>query len=677
MTKSKRIKTLFSNKIQDIRRMKTVYRIACLFIGLLCVQCVGVRLPLAEVKDREGVPTLFVNGSPYPPYAYMSYLGEPKFYQEMEKAGLHLYNIPAYLGDRGINSNSGIKPFRLPIWVGEDELDYTSIVTDFDELISADPKALAIIRIHLDAPGWWEESHPESASLQPDGSTHRTSMYSAVWREEAGRVLVQLVEWLEKSPYAKHLLGIHVAGGFTEEWMYHFKDEFHDESAVRLDGFREWLRKRYAGDVERLQRSWNRDGVTFETARLGDISGKVTADHWRHPDTAGQVFDTFVFHGETTADHIAYFCRLVKEASHGRLLTGAFYGYHYYVSDLRRGHGALSKLLRCPDLDYLSSPNDYRRVIGEDWAPFAAIKSVQLHGKLWLAENDTRTSITTMLRDRAPHVAPEGTAYTDGVWLGPDSMEESEALLWKNLGRMLAYGYGGWWFDMWGGWFSDPKLMRVIASGQRIFERYPDEAFPAMAPKVAVVVDEKLGAMDASFGKLTGRILHNRYALGKTAVPYDLYLREDLDAVKEGEYQVVWYMGLLSLTGEEQSYLDEAAGDGTWVIWTDGGQSTIYQPNGQELEMEEKIRWDASELGELFGQAGVHRYLDGGQDVLYAGRGWICLHAVEGGDRWIKLPVNAKVIDLGSEEVIASGNSFKVTMKAKSTRIFRIVQVAD
>src|SRR5690606_14645244 len=133
-----------------------------------------------------------------------------------------------------------------------------------------------------------------------------------------------------------------------------------------------------------------------------------------------------------------------------------------------------------PNLDYLSSPNDYRRVAGEDWAPFAAIKSLQLHGKLWLAENDTRTSITTLLKDRAPAIDPPGDWYSKGVWIGPKDMETSVSLLWKNLGRMLAYGYGGWWFDMWGGWFSDPRLMRVIQEGQELYQRYPADDCPDM-----------------------------------------------------------------------------------------------------------------------------------------------------------------------------------------------------
>src|SRR3546814_14573835 len=76
------------------------------------------------------------------------------------------------------------------------------------------------------------------------------------------------------------------------------------------------------------------------------------------------------------------------------------------MTDPRRGHGALATVLESPYLDYLSSPNDYRRRAGEDWPPMAAIKSVQLHGKPWLAENDTRTSITTLLKDRAPEIDP-------------------------------------------------------------------------------------------------------------------------------------------------------------------------------------------------------------------------------------------------------------------------------
>ncbi len=642
-------------------------------IFLLCSTLAATAQREASVRVHQGIPTLFVDGNPYPPYAYMSYLGESTYYREAAEAGMHLYNIPAYLGDRGINSTTGIKPFRDPIWVGEGLFDYGSVIRDFEEILAVDSQALGIIRIHLDPPVWWEEKHPESACLLPDGTTYRNSFYSPLWRLEAGKALTAFVRWLLESDYADHLVGIHVAGGFTEEWMYHFKDEFHDENPARLEGFRVWLQTRYGDDVTRLQRAWNKPEVTFETATFADISGKTAADHWRDADTAGNVFDTFAFHGETMADHIAYFCRIVKEISGGKLLTGAFYGYHYFVTDLRRGHGALSKLLRCKELDYLSSPNDYHRVSGEDWPPFAAIKSVQLHGKLWLAENDTRTAITTMLRDRAPEVAPPGKAYTDGVWLGPESMDVSVGLLWKNLGRMLAYGYGGWWFDMWGGWFSDPRLMHVIESGQRFFHRYPDKDVPEMTTNVAVIVDEQLGFMDASFGKLTGSVLHNRYALGRMGAPYDLYLRDDLSLLGQGNYRVVWLMGFRSLTSAERQFIDSATERGAWVIWTDGERSEVFQAEGTSPVTHDAVQWESAALNGLLRQAGVHCYVDGGADVVYAGRGWLCIHSLTGGTKRLRLPVHARVIDPESDQVIAaSADAFEVEMLPNMTKIFRI-----
>ena len=212
------------------------------------------------------------------------------------------------------------------------------------------------------------------------------------------------------------------------------------------------------------------------------------------------------------------FCRIVKEASDGKLLVGVFYGYHYFVNDPRSGHFALGKLLECDDVDYLSSPNAYHRVMGEDWPPMVALASVARHGKLWLAENDTRTFKTTLLKDQAPEICPPGY-YDRGVWLGPATAEESVAMLRKNTARMLAGGYGGWWFDMWGGWFSEPRLMAVLRRTQQLGEEAVQSDSPAIRPEVCVVVDEELSYFDGSFGGLTGAIMQNRYPLGRSGTP--------------------------------------------------------------------------------------------------------------------------------------------------------------
>lgn len=627
----------------------------------------------SEVRVDDGVPALFINGKAYPPYAYMSYLGEEKFYRETAQAGLHLYNIPAYLGDRGINSSSGIGPFRPAIWVGKGKYDLSSIEKDFDELLKADPKAKVIIRIHLDPPVWWERENPEEVCLQPDGRSIRTSFASMKWRRDAGKALKYITKQLLKSPYASHLVGIHVAGGFTEEWYYHFKDYFFDESKARKNEFRKWLRLRYGNDQAALRNGWRNNSVTFRTAGPADISGKERIEEWRNATAHKRYFDTFDFHAGLMADHIAYFCEIVKKASNGCLLTGAFYGYHYFVSDARRGHGALEKILDCPYLDYLSSPNDYKRVAGEDWAPFAAIKSVQLHGKLWLAENDTRTSISTLLKDRAPEINPPGDWYSSGVWIGPQDMRTSVSFLWKNLARMLAYGYGGWWFDMWGGWFSDPELLFVIQKAQDFYKDYPPVQYDEMQPEVAVIVDERLQFWDKSYGTLTDRITGNRYALGKTGAPYDLYLRTDLDKIPAGKYKALWFMGIMDMTEVEKAMAEKFLESGALVMHTDRkGTSVSPGKSGVPETLDGKLEWTAEGLAGLWDRAGVHRYGESG-DVIYAGHGWLSIHSVKGGEKTLKLPFYARIVDPVTSQLIAtSSDTVKLVLPPGGTRILRI-----
>lgn len=624
----------------------------------------------AEVKISNGIPTLFIDEKPFSPYAYMSYLGEKKYYKEIAETGIHLYNIPSYLGERGINSTSGIGSFRSPIWIGEDQYDFSSLVKDFEDIIDSDPQAKVIIRFYLDPPLWWEKLNPEASSQLSDGSTFRQCFASEKWRIETGKVLEDCIGWLRKSKYSNYLIGIHVASGFTEEWFYHPK-QYHDENPVRLEAFRKWLRIQYNDNVIELQNAWTNQNVTFESAQLANISESEERREWRSSTEEQNYIDTYRFQSEVMVENIAYFAKIVKEKSNVNLLTGAFYGYHYFVTDARRGHGALAKLLECQYLDYLSSPNVYNRVIGEDWPPMAAIQSVQLHGKLWLAENDTRTSITTLLKDRSQGIAPQGQ-YENGVWLGPKEMETSVSFLWKDAGRMLAYGYGGWWFDMWGGWFSDPALLNVIEKTEQFHAEFLPQNENKMHSQVCVIVDEELSFWDASYGKLTNVILSNRYPLAKTGAPYNLFLRTDIDTISTAQYKVIWLMGMLKLKKDEILRIEKWRQQGVTVLWTDGYETKIYYPDGEDFITNKKIKWTDAELRDIWNKAGVHLYIET-NDVLYIGNNWLCIHTVKGGKRTVKFPFLAQVIDPKNKSIVAdSTNKFDLDLEPKSTILLRI-----
>lgn len=615
-----------------------------------------------------GVPALSINDQPDPPFAYMSYLGEKKYYEEIAEAGIHLYCFPAYLGDRGINAGSGIGPFRNPVWIGENQYDFSGITEDFEKIVPSDPQAKIIIRLHLDPPLWWEKLNPDASGQLADGTTFRQCFSSEKWKNETGKVLEDCLEWLLNSSYSKYLIGIHVAAGGTDEWFYHAPQR-DDRNPARVDAFRKWLIKKYNGNIQLLQKAWRNSLVSFNTALPGNIN-EERANRWRDPEQEQNKIDTYQFHSEVLAEDIAYFCKIVKDASNRNLLTGVFYGYHYYVTDPRAGHGALARLLECRDLDYLSSPNTYNRVIGEDWPAMLAVQSVQKHGKLWLAENDTRTGITTLLKEKAPEITPAGQ-YESGVWLGPEDMETSVSFLWKNAGRMLTQGYGGWWFDMWGGWFSHPGLLNVISKTKEFYTSFPQEAGEKMRSQVCVIYDEQLCFWDASYGQLTEQILSNRYPLAKTGAPYDLFLRTDYAIIPADQYKVIWLMGFLNLNEDEMLIIKEWQQKGITVMWTDGSGTHVFKEY-QDQYVKNVFLLTDSQLREIFEHAGVHVYIRSG-DVFYIGRNWLCIHSIFGGKKAISLPFVARVTDpLESRIISDSTNVFDVNMEPKSTIILRL-----
>jgi len=573
------------------------------------------RFPHSRI-DFSGFPSFRVDGRSIPAVAYTSYLPEPEYYRQMADCGLRLICFPAYLAGRGINIHSGIGAFRKGIWRDDNTFDFSDVTADFDKILSAIPDAVVLIRLHLDVPTWWEKKYPNQCCLLNDGSTLRQCFSSPKWMADCRDVLKQIISWLSDSAYAHALAGIHLAAGGTEEWVYHYYDRFEDNSSHRVTAFRKWMIARYGSDAG-------------EGALPADIN----------PDApfTGAVTDTLEFHASELADRIDELARTVKEASSGRLLTGAFYGYHYFITDPRKGHNALGRLLESPHLDYLASPNAYDRQPGLDWPPMAAADSVRLHGKLWMAEHDTRTFRTTLLNDVAGDICPEG-AYSEGVWIGPASSCVSAMLLRTNAARMLTNRYGGWWFDMWGGWFDDFALLREIEVCQKLAaaSAEPSGAFPE--PEVCVIADEKLLFHDNSYGALTARIINQRQALAKAGTPYKLFLRNDLAEMSGVRFKFLWLLGWHEICEDEQQLLGHLHGDRCGILHTSLTGSRWLDPEGDTWrDAPTFCEWTPEGLRELYRLCGVHIYLDS-DDIVYVGNGFAAIHAASEGGKTVTLP---------------------------------------
>ena len=148
-----------------------------------------------------------------------------------------------------------------------------------------------------------------------------------------------------------------------------------------------------------------------------------------------------------------------------------------------------------------------------------AIDSIKHHGKLYFAENDTRTDHSS-----APWDLPN---YTKPIWFGP-SREDSREILLRHFSRALTHGHAMWWFDMWGGWYDGEDFHAQFKKMQKIAEESLSLPRTSTA-QTAVFIDERANDCGAP-----NRFIYTfRRTLGLVGAPYDAYLIGDFAAVAD------------------------------------------------------------------------------------------------------------------------------------------------
>jgi beta-galactosidase len=136
-------------------------------------------------------------------------------------------------------------------------------------------------------------------------------------------------------------------------------------------------------------------------------------------------------------------------------------------------------------------------------------------------------------------------------------------------------------------------------------------------------------------------------------------------------------LGFLKLKPQEEALIASATARAAWVLWTDGYSTKVYSPGNGTTVPEAHLQWGARALNDLLQKANIHRYLQSGGDVLYAGRGWIAVHSAKGGDQLLQLPFKAKIIDSESGKVIEESDHLKIDIPLNSTLLFNIVLLSD
>ncbi|MBS7263313.1 MAG: hypothetical protein KIG36_06875 [Eubacteriales bacterium] len=439
-------------------------------------------LPHSDVRFHNGIPTLFVDGNPVAANAYMSYFTDNARYGDFARASYRLFSLPVFFAERTINDSSQIPPFDGGVFE-TDPPDFALADRVFEKVLAASPDAMIFPRVNVSLPIAWERANPDELCDFGFTENRRPCFSSDAWASETKRLLGLFLDYLKSAPYARHIVGIQIAGGNTEEWYpYDLKGSIGRRSREHFD----------------------------EYARRHGL------------DKTEEAYYAFLSH--VVASRIDEFAAFTKERTDRRVAVGAFYGYTLECPYRELAHAALGELLRSENVDFICSPISYAeyRPCGKDTAYLLPVDSVKEHGKLYFVENDTRTHLTTPPNDMPAYNAP--------VWQ-PKPHDEAIESIKKHYARALTHSNAAWWFDMWGGWYADEEcmsLMRDMLAVTRASLAKPLQS----ASEVAVFVDE-----NAIFSQPDGSVTYPvifcaRDPLGRMGAPYDSYLASDYEAVK-------------------------------------------------------------------------------------------------------------------------------------------------
>ncbi|MBR2950769.1 MAG: hypothetical protein IKC46_13075 [Lachnospiraceae bacterium] len=546
-------------------------------------------LRTAKVEMINGAPALTVDGRPIPQMAYQWRLGmridddpahDSKWMVEnMMKAGVELFFTRFSMDD----------PAKFDFY-------YDIFIQQMELLTSLKPDVLVMPWIQISPYASFADKYPDDVIHFENGTNNawnsaratglptpdcpRFSFASAAWRSEVGVMLRELIKRLCSSKYARNIIG-YFFFCFDQEFSYFFEfdalEHCIDFSPAMKKAFRNYLADKYRGDERLLQKAWNQEHVTFETAQIPSLSQRTTGDfgYFRDPSRSMQVYDYVACHNEQTADAFMHLSRVCKEASGSRHAVGAFWGYLMNQDIQMGGQTQFKKILDCPYIDFWSSPFSYENRCAGNFASLRmALKSLHKHGKMYFAETDTFVSDT-------PRSALDAHCYPD------QTVEEDKAMILRDFVYPFCEGDNGWWIDWCAGpsqYKEDglrPEMIKLRKVSQDSFS-YPR----GPVSDIAAVIDQESLHTPACNSRnhddhrsLTPALLLMQHSLDRFRIdelprlgtPVDFYETDDVIAADARKYRMYIFLNQYMADDRERERIEkELKKDGNVLVWMYG-----------------------------------------------------------------------------------------------------------
>ncbi len=480
-----------------------------------------VKPPRCELRSLGGDAAIFVNDHPQAGFLFLTEGGlRSEYHREVAQSGVHLYSD--WFGTSTESALGHVAP---------DQFDYGEFDRYFAAILDVDPQAYFLPHIGLTGPRWWQEAHPDELCKYENGTRGPTSFASRVWRQDIGSDLKKLIAYLRQTPYADRILGYIFYNGYTAEWQMWgtWQESRDDYSAPALAAFREFLRKKYPDDAA-LKAAWNDPGVTLAGAAMAGQAQRRPAGSrvLRDPSRERPAMDLYEFLNNMDADAVLDMARIVREATRGESLVGTYYAYltAHGINQQDSGHLGARRVYDSPDIDFLMSPPNYwYRRPREACTFMSATDSMRLRGKLWLDESDHRT-----------HLSAPDSGYGRA-----DTLAETRGVFWREFAEVLTKRAAVSWFDMSGGWFSDPTVLADMGQANRIMQ----DSLPGRRPfqsEIAVLVDPDSFYWMRPTMANSSLVLNQVVTMPQSGAPWDFLVLSDLNSEKTPFYKLYIFL---------------------------------------------------------------------------------------------------------------------------------------
>ena len=443
----------------------------------------------------------------------------------------------------------------------EDGPDFSRFDALTDRIVAANPRALLLPRVSVNAPEWWLRKHPDhrmqfaaehvtnaqqrawSRKLRPD----MASVSSRLYRADAVKYITAFCRHMMER-YPANFAGIHPTGQNTHEWFYF-------DSWIKMNGF----------DPQTVQAFRNYLGdPKADVPTVAERSDGSDDHQLMDVRTQAHCLAFNRFQQLEMTDFVAELCRACREATEGKKLVVVFYGYAYEFSahtysPANSGHYGLENLIRkAPGaIDVLCSPISYSdRAYCGSVPNMSCGETIMRRGILWLNEDDSRTYLDM----RGSAVAQEGELV--------DRRQSCQILL-RNTAVEAVHGFGSWWMDLPGcGWYDSEALWNEQRSLNPLDGLVCRRKVP-FTPDVALVMDEEsmLHVLPKSH-KMNGRLISlSRKTVNRAGVSHGQYMLFDVLekplSAKLQIYQSCWNLS----DAEVEALLRQKRNGHAWRVW--------------------------------------------------------------------------------------------------------------